>query len=134
MTTDQQLQRFSGKVAVVTGAASGIGREAALQLAAEGAAVCCADVNETGLEEVAGEISRRGGKMFSQRLDVTVEADWETAIAKTLSAYGKLNVLVHCAGVSSAAPITEMTFDEWRRVLAINLDGAFLGTKHAVRS
>jgi 3(or 17)beta-hydroxysteroid dehydrogenase len=134
VASDRRPGRFDGKVALVTGAASGIGRETALRLAAEGAIVCCTDVNETGLAETIGEISKLGGSASAVRLDVTQENDWESAVAQTLAAHGCLDVLVNCAGVSSAAPLTEMPYVEWQRVLAINLDGAMFGTKHSIRA
>jgi NAD(P)-dependent dehydrogenase (short-subunit alcohol dehydrogenase family) len=118
----------------VSGAASGIGRETARRLAIEGAAVCCADVNEAGIGETAEWIARLGGPVSVQRLDVSVEMDWEAAVEETLSAHGRLDILVNCAGISTAAPVAEMAYADWRRVLAVNLDGAFLATKHAIRA
>jgi NAD(P)-dependent dehydrogenase (short-subunit alcohol dehydrogenase family) len=126
--------RFADRVALVTGAASGIGRETALQLASEGAFVCCADVNESGMEQTAALITRLGRPPSVHRLDVGVETEWENAVHRILAAHGRLDVLVNCAGISAAAPVAEMAYGDWRRVLAVNLDGAFLGTKHAIRA
>jgi NAD(P)-dependent dehydrogenase (short-subunit alcohol dehydrogenase family) len=134
MTGTNNSGRFVGKVALVTGAASGIGRETALRLAAEGAFVCCTDVKEAGLTETLALIGESGGQASTQRLDVTNESDWETAIGEVLAVYSQLDVLVNCAGVSSAVSLVEMTRAEWQRVLAINLDGAMFGTKHAIRA
>jgi 3(or 17)beta-hydroxysteroid dehydrogenase len=134
VASERQSGRFHGKVALVTGAASGIGHETAIRLAGEGAIVCCTDVNETGLAETVEQIAKAGGNASAIRLDVTNERDWEAAIAQTLATHSRLDVLVNCAGVSSAAALTEMPYAEWQRVLAINLDGAMFGTKHGIRA
>lgn len=126
-----QAGRFEGRVALVTGAASGIGRATVLQLAAEGAAVLCADLNEAGASATAAEV---GPKASAIRLDVTAEADWETAVRRAAEVAGRIDVLVNSAGVSAGAPLAEMALTDWRRVLAVNLDGAFLATKHALRA
>jgi NAD(P)-dependent dehydrogenase (short-subunit alcohol dehydrogenase family) len=119
---------------MVTGAASGIGRETARRLAAEGAWVCCADLDEPGVEETAGSIAPAGPPAMAHRLDVAVEAQWEAVVQQVLAAHGRLDVLVNCAGVSAAAPLAEMSYADWRRVLSVNLDGAFLGTKYGIRA
>jgi 3(or 17)beta-hydroxysteroid dehydrogenase len=119
---------------MVTGAASGIGRETALQLAAEGASVSCADLNESGVKQTAGLVAQVGRPASAHCLDVTVEAEWEAVVSQVLATEGRLDVLVNCAGVSAAAPVAELSYAEWRRVLSVNLDGAFLGTKHGIRA
>lgn len=126
-----QTGRFDGRVAVVTGAASGIGRATALRLAAEGAVVWCADVNAAGASATAAEA---GPKASALRLDVTSEADWQAAVRRVTEMAGRIDVLVNSAGVSAGAPLAEMDLADWRRVLAVNLDGAFLATKHALRA
>lgn len=115
----------------MTGAASGIGRATALQLAAEGAAVLCADLNEAGASATAAVA---GSKALAVRLDVTAETDWEAAVRRAEEFAGPIDTLVNCAGVSAGSPLTEMTLADWRRVLAVNLDGAFLATKYALRA
>ena len=109
---------LTGKVALVTGAASGIGAATAALLSARGATVVATD------RTLAGDA----------RLDVTVESEWESRVAATLARHGRLDLLVHAAGISAGAPLTEMRYDDWRRVLAVNLDGAFLAVKHALRA
>lgn len=126
--------RVKGKVALVTGAASGIGRAAALTLARHGASVLCADLAADGAERVAAEIRDAGGAASACRLDVTMERDWDEAIERLRSSFGPLDILVNSAGISHARPVAEMSLDEWRQVMAINLDGAFLGTRAAVRA
>lgn len=126
--------RVAGKVALVTGAASGIGRATAQRLASEGARVVVTDVNEAGGQETVAAIGSAGGQAVWQPLDVTAEAAWEAAMAGVPAAWGPLDVLVANAGISFAKPVADMTLDEWRRVMAINLDGVFLGVKHGVRA
>jgi NAD(P)-dependent dehydrogenase (short-subunit alcohol dehydrogenase family) len=126
--------QLAGRIALVTGAASGIGRATALLLAQRGAQVAVTDVNERGCREVAETIQREGGGAMARRLDVTLESDWEAALKAVASAWGALDALVANAGVSFARPVAEMTLEDWRRVMAVNLDGVFLGCKHAVRA
>jgi NAD(P)-dependent dehydrogenase (short-subunit alcohol dehydrogenase family) len=127
-------ERVANKVALVTGAASGIGRATALLLAREGAAVVVTDIAAEEGRQVAEEISRNGGKAVFQALDVSDEAAWEGLTDQMLHDFAKLDIAVNNAGVAISRPITEMTLAEWRRVLQINLDGVFLGTKHAIRA
>lgn len=124
--------RVSGKVALVTGAASGIGRATALTLARHSAAVLCSDIEQANVEEVAADIRERGDAASACRLDVTSEAAWQSAVEKAIDAHGGLDILVNSAGISFARPVTEMTLEEWRRVMSVNLEGVFLGTKHAI--
>lgn len=124
--------RMSGKIALVAGAASGIGRAAALLLAQEGAAVCCADIDAQGVGATARVIEEAGDRSSSWRLDVTSEESWRAALDQVTGTFGRLDVLVNSAGISFARPVTEMSLEEWRRVMAVNLEGVFLGTKHAI--
>jgi NAD(P)-dependent dehydrogenase (short-subunit alcohol dehydrogenase family) len=126
------MDRVKDKVAVVTGAAGGIGRTAALLLAAEGAKVVVTDLDESGIEKVAGEIGGRGGKAAFVRHDVTREADWEKAIHTAVSEFGRLDVLVNSAGVIIYKKIEDTSLEEWRWLMGVNLDGVFLGTKCAI--
>jgi 3(or 17)beta-hydroxysteroid dehydrogenase len=127
-------RRVAGKVALVTGAASGIGRATALLLAREGASVLVTDVDLPGAQRTAEAIADAGGKALPQALDVTSENHWAAAIARTIEAWGQLSIMVASAGITFARDLVDMTLDEWRRVMAVNLDGVFLGTKHAVRA
>lgn len=126
--------RLAGKNALITGAASGIGRATALLFAQEGARVAVTDISGSEAEAVAARIRDGDGSARAQVLDVRIEADWERAIADVGKRWGGLDVMVANAGISFARPVAEMTLEEWRDVHAVNLDGVFLGTKHAVRA
>jgi 3(or 17)beta-hydroxysteroid dehydrogenase len=129
--TEEAPQTFAGQVALVTGAASGIGRETALLLAQRGAQVLLTDLDGAAAERVALEMQTNAAAL---PLDVTNEADWQRATAVALERWGRLDVLVANAGISFACPVVDMSLDDWRRVLAVNLDGVFLGTREAVRA
>ncbi len=126
------MDRVKGKVAIITGAAGGLGRAQALLLAREGAKVVLTDIIETEPREIAGEIRRAGGEAIFVRHDVTSEQDWVEVIKQTLSLFGRLDVLVNNAGILMSKAITDMSLEDWRRVTSINLDSVFLGTKHAI--
>jgi NAD(P)-dependent dehydrogenase (short-subunit alcohol dehydrogenase family) len=126
------MGRVADKVAIVTGGAKGIGRETALLLAREGASVVLTDVDEGGLKKSVDEITAAGGKAISVRHDVSKESEWEAVVAKTLATYGKLNILVNNAGIALTGDAETTTYDNWRKLMSINLDGVFLGTKHAI--
>lgn len=125
------MGRMAGKVALVTGAASGIGRACALVLAREGARVFAADVDDDGL---AGTCALAGGEpaMAAIRLDVTSEAAWAEAVGEVERRAGVLHALVNNAGLCIAAPLLETTTEVWRRQQAVNLDGVFFGTRAAL--
>jgi len=127
------MSRLKDKVALVTGAASGIGRATALLFGREGARVMVTDISSTG-EAVAQEIRAAGGVASFLVHDVRDEPTWMAAITRTLETYGRLDVLVNNAGIAMSRLVTEMTLAEWREQLAVNLDSVFLGTKYAVRA
>lgn len=122
-----------GKAAIVTGAASGIGREIARAFAREGARVCIADLNQKGAEEAAVEIAREGGTAVAQAMDVGSEDQVERGVAAAASALGGVDVVVSNAGIQHIASIVDLSFDAWRKMLAIHLDGAFLLTRACMR-
>jgi 3(or 17)beta-hydroxysteroid dehydrogenase len=124
--------RVAGKIALVAGAGSGIGRASALALAAQGATAICADLNPDGARQAADRVKAAGGSASSCQLDVASEAAWERTMEEVLTTHGKLHIVINSAGISFARPVWEMTLAEWRRVMAINLEGVFLGTKHAI--
>ena len=125
--------RFLQKNALVTGAASGIGRATALMFAQEGATVFVADIDLEAAQTVAAE-APGDGSLIPLRLNVSSEASWENALASVLGQHRRLDVVVNNAGISFAKPTDEMSLDEWRSLMAVNLDGVFLGTKYAIRA
>jgi 3(or 17)beta-hydroxysteroid dehydrogenase len=121
--------RVGGKVALVTGAASGVGRADALLLAAEGARVVIADVDEDAGRALAREI---GDAALFVRHDIASEQDWEIAMAATLARFGRLDVLVNNAAICPLGSIEEASLDCWRKVMRVNADGYFLGCRFGV--
>jgi NAD(P)-dependent dehydrogenase (short-subunit alcohol dehydrogenase family) len=122
---------MEGKSAIVTGAPSGIGRSTAELFARAGACILATDVDPDG-EKMVQSLASNGARAIFLRHDVTDEQSWQAAVARAVQTFGRLDVLVNNAGVSLVRPVSEMSQEEWRRVLAVNLDGVFLGTKHAV--
>ncbi len=121
------MGRVAGKVALVTGAASGIGRATAEVLAREGAAVILTDL-QAG-EEVAAGIRAGGGKARFEKHDVADEARWNAIVAGIDKEHGRLDVLVNNAGIAVAGAVTDLTLEQWRHQMAVNVDGVFLGVK-----
>ncbi|MDA0230003.1 MAG: SDR family NAD(P)-dependent oxidoreductase [Proteobacteria bacterium] len=124
---------FAGRVALVTGGASGIGREVARQLAARGAAVAVADINMEGAEAVATELVSAGAKAIAIAFDVVDAASVNAAVAKTNSELGGLHVLVHSAGIGVERGFLDTTEAEWRRIIDVDLTGTFLCGQAAAR-
>ncbi|OCC24498.1 3-beta hydroxysteroid dehydrogenase [Croceicoccus estronivorus] len=125
--------RVAGKVAVVTGAASGLGEAIAVLLAQEGAAVMVCDIDADGGKRVVSDIGAAGGEAAFHSLDVTDEAAWDAAMAAVVDRFGGLDVLVNNAGIAPVGDM-DMPFELWRKVMSVNLDGAFLGTRAAIRT
>ncbi len=124
--------RLDNKVALITGAGRGIGAKCAEVLAKAGAKVVVADILEQEGRTVVSGIRASAGEAVFQRLDVTQEEQWISAIEKTLQTLGGLDVLVNNAGIGPTSLVENTSLEEWRKVMAINLDGVFLGTKHAI--
>ena len=123
------MGRLDGKVALITGGASGIGRASAERFVAEGATVALSDRNAAGAETVAAAL---GGDTMAVGHDVTDEDAWMAANAAVLERFGRLDILVNSAGTGKSTNVEETTLADWRRVMAINADGTFLGCKHGV--
>ncbi|WP_066273417.1 SDR family NAD(P)-dependent oxidoreductase [Hydrogenophaga palleronii] len=127
------MNRVENKVAVISGGASGLGKAAARLLAAQGAAVVIADLNEAAGHDVVAEIAGQGGRAEFIRLDVTQEQDWVQAYEGVLARHQHVDVAVHAAGIFIAQSFpSETDYELWRKVMSVNVDGVFLGTKHAV--
>ncbi|MGF6966928.1 3-hydroxybutyrate dehydrogenase [Paraburkholderia sp. WC7.3g] len=124
---------LNGKVAVVTGAASGIGKQIALTLSAAGAAVAIADLNQDGANAVAEEIRKGGGKAIGVAMDVTSEEAVNQGIDKVAEEFGSIDILVSNAGIQIVNPIENYSFSDWKKMQAIHVDGAFLTTKAALK-
>ena len=125
--------QMKDKVALVTGAASGIGREIALAYTRAGARVGIADLNLDGANAVAKEIGKGGGQAIGLRMDVTKEAEVDGAVQSLVKTYGSVDVLVSNAGIQHIDPLDQLSYDNWRRVVTIHLDGAFLTTRACLR-
>jgi meso-butanediol dehydrogenase/(S,S)-butanediol dehydrogenase/diacetyl reductase len=124
--------RFDGKVALITGAASGIGAATARRFAREGARVVIADINEAGAKQVAEDIDRAGGVAIAVRADVSDPREVEAMIGRAVEAFGRLDVLYNNATLMEVGPIAHLTLEGWNRTLAVNLTGVFLGMKQAL--
>jgi len=124
---------FDGKVAIVTGGSAGIGRSTAIAFAREGAAVVIADIDSTRGEEVAREVADAGGRALFVATDVSVDADVERLVARTIDAFGGLDLAFNNAGVEGTpAPTPECTLDNWARTIAVNLTGVWSCMRHEI--
>ena len=123
------MDRVKGKVALLTGGASGLGRQAARRLAEEGALVVVTDLNEVGGAAVAEELGDSG--LFVAH-DVTKETDWVRVVQASLDKFGRLDVLVNSAGVGNMNTVEDCSLEEWKHVMSVNGDGVFLGCKHGI--
>ncbi|MEZ5961402.1 MAG: SDR family oxidoreductase [Hyphomonadaceae bacterium] len=126
------MARVRNKVALVTGGALGLGRACAGLLAREGAKVMITDLKEQEGRVAAEEIVEAGGEAMFMRQDVASEADWDSVCTATLRRFGRLDILVNNAGVALGANVEETTLEQWRALMAVNLDGVFMGTRRAI--
>lgn len=127
------MNQLSGKVAVITGAASGMGKAAASLFSREGAHVVLADLNVPGGEESARLASEAGQKCVFQRTDVSSEADVQALVARALSEFGRLDIMFNNAGIGGAVgPLEGIAVEDWDRTQAVCLRGVFLGIKHSI--
>ncbi|CAG7597619.1 Cyclopentanol dehydrogenase [Paenibacillus solanacearum] len=126
------MGRLANKVAIVTGAGSGMGREEALLFAQEGAAVVATDINEAAVQAVAEQIEARGGRAAAYQHNVALEEDWTRVVQDAVRAFGKVDILVNNAGISLATGLLETTLEQWNKVMNINLTSVFLGMKYVI--
>ncbi len=125
--------RLAGKVAVITGAASGIGKEIASAFAREGAMVVIADLDRAAAQKAASELQLLGQRSLGIAMDVSNEEQVEAGMAEVIETFGRLDILISNAGVQIVAPVVEFEFAKWKKLLSIHLDGAFLTTRAALR-
>ena len=125
------MDRLNGRVALVTGAASGIGEATAKRLASEGAAVLVTDVQDAAGTQVVKDITDSGGRASYLHLDVTSQPEWEAAVAAALEEFGRLDILVNNAGLGDLAVIEHTSLEDWSNTIGIDQTGVFLGMKTA---
>ncbi|MBO9661858.1 3-hydroxybutyrate dehydrogenase [Dokdonella sp.] len=126
--------RLDGKVAIVTGAASGIGKRIAEVYAENGAAVAIADINLDAANATAQELAAKGAKAMGVKMDVTDEQEVDDGVAAVLEKFGQVDILVSNAGIQIVNPIDKFAYADWKKLTAIHLDGAFLTTRACLRA
>ena len=125
--------KLENKVAVITGAASGIGKEIAIEYAREGAKVVVADLNLDAAEQTVAELQENGAEALAVSMNVTSEKDVNDAIHQVINNFGRVDVLVSNAGFQTIAAVDELTYQQWKNMLSVNLDGAFLTTQACLK-
>lgn len=126
--------RLAGKIAVISGACSGLGKATAIRFAQEGAKLVLGDINEQAAGSVIAEIVDAGSEAIFVRLDVRSEASWIDIFEKAIDYFGHVNVVMNSAGIAVPGNVEEMSFEDWKRELDVNLHGTFLGTKHGMKA
>ena len=126
--------QLQNKVAIITGAASGIGKGITIEFAREGAKVCIADLSTDAATATANEIEKSGGIAMTVTMNVTDEAQVDAGVAQVVAAYGGVDILISNAGIQIISPVVDFKFKDWRKLVAIHLDGAFLTTRACMRA
>lgn len=124
--------RLKGKIAFITGAGAGIGRETAKLFASEGATVIVTDINKEGIEKTASDIVSDGGKAVAYKHDVSSEDEWKTIVVKVKEQFGHIDILFNNAGIYKIKPLPDITLNDWNQLMSINVTGVFLGMKHII--
>lgn len=127
------MARFDNRIGLITGSASGIGKEIAIRFAAEGGTPIIADLNLDAAKATAEEIKASGADAFAVAMNVTHEAQVEKAVNEVIAKYGKIDVLVSNAGIQTVHPLVDFPFEDWKKLLSIHLDGAFLTTRACLK-
>ena len=127
------MDRVKNKVAIVTGGASGLGKSSAKLLAREGAKIVVSDIDEEGGKKVVQQIKEDGGEAIFIKQDVAKEDEWKNVIETTLETYGKLHILANSAGIGLGGTVEDVTLEDWKNLIDINLNGTFLGTKYGIK-
>lgn len=127
------MARFDGRIGLITGAASGIGKEIAIRFAAEGGTPIIADLNLDAAKATAAEIIATGADAFAVAMNVTDEAQVEAGVQEVINKYGKIDILVSNAGIQIVKPLVDFPFEDWKKLLSIHLDGAFLTTRACLK-
>ena len=127
------MKRVKNKVAIVTGGASGLGKSSAKLLAREGAKIVVSDIDEEGGKKVVQQIKEDGGEAIFIKQDVAKEDEWKNVIETTLETYGKLHILANSAGIGLGGTVEDVTLEDWKNLMDINLNGTFLGTKYGIK-
>ncbi|QRG68652.1 SDR family NAD(P)-dependent oxidoreductase [Brevibacillus choshinensis] len=126
------MARLEGKVAIITGGGTGIGKNTALRFAKEGAKVVVTDINLDSANETAAEIKDAGGSALAIAHDVSKEEEWQRVVAQTVEHYEKVDILFNNAGIYIIKPLAEIALSDWNRLMSINVTGVFLGMKHVM--
>lgn len=127
------MARFDNQIGLITGSASGIGKEIAIRFAAEGGTPVIADMNLQAAEKTAAEIKATGADAFAVAMDVTDESQVDAGVDAVVKKYGKIDILVSNAGIQIVKPLVDFDYGDWKKLLAIHLDGAFLTTRACLR-
>jgi 3-oxoacyl-[acyl-carrier protein] reductase len=121
------------KIAIITGARQGIGKSIAIEMAKEGAIAIVADINENDCQKVVAEIKKNGGRAVATKMDITDQEEIKNVITKTYKEFGKIDILINNAGILEQKPFKTITRQDWQKMFAVNLEGAFLCSQEAVK-